>query len=359
MPIELGIWKLGAKLDAVEFLSMEAEDKLENYLEKDLSLVAPRLMLIGRQVATAFGKFVDLLAMDGDGNLVVIELKRNRTPREVVAQVLDYGSWVAGLSRDEIAAIYSEKNPGAELEKGFDETFGISLPDEINLAHRLIVVAAELDSSTERIINYLSDRFGVPINAVFFRYFKEGKNEYLARSWLIDPTDAESIASKRGVQKSGEIWNGRDFYVALGEGESRNWDDCRKYGFVSAGGGRWYTQTLNQLFVGARVFVCIPGTGYVGVGIVKETAMPANKFTVKVKGKEIPILKAPLAATEMGWNLNNKDKCEYLVRVDWMKAEPRDKACWEKGMYANQNTVTKLRSRFTLERLTKHFGLDE
>ena len=71
MPIELGIWKLGSKLDAVKFSSMDAEEKLENYLEKDLSLVAPRLMLIGRQVATAFAKFVDLLAMDGDDNLAV------------------------------------------------------------------------------------------------------------------------------------------------------------------------------------------------------------------------------------------------------------------------------------------------
>ena len=359
MPIELGIWKLGDKLDEVEFSSIDVEDKLENYLEKDLSLVAPRLMLIGRQVTTAFGKFIDLLAMDDEGNLVVIELKRKRTAREVVAQVLDYGSWVAGLSRDGIAAIYADKNPGSELEKGFDETFDVSLPDEINLAHRLIVVAAELDSSTERIINYLTNQFGVPINAVFFRYFKEGKNEFLARSWLIDPTDAESKSSKHGAQKGGEKWNGNDFSVALGEGECRNWDDCRKYGFVSAGGGRWHTQTFNQLFVGARVFVCIPGTGYVGVGIVKDAAKPAKKFKVKVKGKNIPILKAPLTATDMGWNSNSKEKCEYLVRVDWVKAEPREKAHWEKGMYANQNTVTKLRSRFTLERLTKHFNLEE
>jgi len=28
-------------------------------------------------------------------------------------------------------------------------------------------------------------------------------------------------------------------------------------------------------------------------------------------------------------------------------------------MYANQNTVTKLRNKFTLDHLIKHFGLDE
>lgn len=137
------------------------------------------------------------------------------------------------------------------------------LPDEINLEHQLVIVAAELDSGTERIINYLSKEYSVPINAVFFRYFKEGKSEYLARTWLIDPAEAEAKASTSGGQKKGkEPWNGTDFYVALGENAFRNWDDCRKYGFVSGGQGRWYSKTLEQLFVGARVFVCIPNSGY-------------------------------------------------------------------------------------------------
>jgi hypothetical protein len=359
MPIELGIWRLGNKLEPVTFTSLDAERKLEDYLAKDLSLVHPRLMLVGRQVTTAFGKHIDLLAMDDEGNLVVIELKRDRTPREVVAQLLDYGSWVSGLSRDGIVEIFATKNSGRELEKGFDDAFGISLPDEINLTHRLIVVATDLDPSTERIINYLANQYGVPINAVFFRYFTEGKSEYLARTWLIDPTEAESKASKSTSQKGSETWNGRDFYVALGEGGSRNWDDCRKYGFVSGGGGRWYSQTLQQLFPGARVFACIPGTGYVGVGIVKEAVKPVKDFTVMVNGKETPILKAPLEAPAMGNNSNDAELSEYVVRVEWIKAVSRDHPHWEKGMFANQNTVCKLRNRFTLERLIKHFGLED
>jgi hypothetical protein len=95
--------------------------------------------------------------MDAEGDLVVIELKRNKTPRDVVAQTLDYASWVQDLSYDEIKDIYAEQNEAKELEEGFDDAFGTSLPEELNQKHRLIVVASELDSSSERIIDYLGD----------------------------------------------------------------------------------------------------------------------------------------------------------------------------------------------------------
>lgn len=86
MPVEVGIWKIGKKLERIEFAELDSEKRLEEIIAGDLTILEPGLMLLGRQVPTAFGKIIDILAMDGEGNLVIIELKRNRTPREVVAQ---------------------------------------------------------------------------------------------------------------------------------------------------------------------------------------------------------------------------------------------------------------------------------
>lgn len=195
---------------------------------------------------------------------------------------------------------------------------------------------------------------------MFFRYFKEGENEYLARTWLIDPNQVEAQASKAPAVKGGkEAWNGKDFYVSLGEGHTRRWNDCRKYGFVSAGGGRWYSNTLQQLPPGARIFACIPKTGYVGVGNVKESAVPVRDFVVTVGGEEKQILDVDLEAPGMGENADDPDLSEYLVRVEWFETRLANEAIWEKGMYANQNSATKLRNKFTLERLTEHFGLKD
>jgi hypothetical protein len=42
----------------------------------------------------------------------------------------------------------------------------------------------------ERIINYLSESYGVAINAVTFNYFSDNTCEYLARTFLIEPSKA-------------------------------------------------------------------------------------------------------------------------------------------------------------------------
>src|SRR5829696_1673217 len=159
MPIEVGIWRIDATPQRVHFSSIENEAKLEGVLNSDISILDPDLMIVGRQVPTAFGKVIDLLAIDAEGVLTMIELKRDRTPREVVAQVLDYASWVQTLTYEEITKLYSEKHTGQPFEQAFSERFDTDPPESLNEEHKLIVVASELDSSTERIISYLSTNY--------------------------------------------------------------------------------------------------------------------------------------------------------------------------------------------------------
>lgn len=360
MPIEVGLWRVDNKLEKVTFSALESENKLEEILDEDLSLLSPDLMLIGRQVQTIHGKFIDLLAMNGDGDLVLIELKRHKTPREVVAQLLDYASWVQTLSYDDITDIYTEKKGGAEFEKGFADKFGGNPPEKLNEQLQLIIVAAELDYASERIINYLSNNFGVPINAVFFQYFKDGEAEYLSRTWLIDPQEVEIKTSKSTSSKKKEIWNGQDYYISYGDADDGNlvWEDARRYGFITADGGEWYTRTLKQLSPGARVFVCIPGSGYVGAGEVTESVKSIKDFTLNVAESDIPFLKAELKGHYMKDVADKPELCAYFVRVKWFKTFPKNKPFWKKGMYANQNTVTKLRNRFTLEKLHAKFAIE-
>lgn len=366
MPVEFGIWRIDEGVVPVPSSPIEQESKLEDILEQDLSILGlDVLLLIGRQVVTTFGKRIDLLAMDVDGNLYAIELKRGRTPREVVAQTIDYGYWLRDLEPDRVVETFDRYNESSSFEEAFRDRFDQDPPEELNESHSLIVVASELDASTERIVDYVSD-YGVPINVVFFQHFRDQDREYLARSWLSDPEEVETRTTRArstGRRTPRPPWNKQDFYISFGESadpahDRRRWEDAVKYGFISAGGRRWFSRTLEQLFPGARVFACIPKTGYVGVGLVTETAQRVRDFKVEVDGKVLPILEAPLVASKMDKGADNPEKSEYLVRVEWIKTLPREEAIWEKGMFANQNSAAKFRHQFTLERLIELFDLE-
>jgi hypothetical protein len=358
MGVEVGIWRIDGELTRLTPSPMPMEARLEEILEKDIGVLGLDILVIGRQVSTAHGKRIDLLGIDEDGGVCVVELKRDKTPREIVAQVLDYGSWVVDLGYEDIVDLYESHNPTTPFEEAFAQLFGVAPPETVNNSHSLFIVAAELDPSTERIVGYLTEHYGVPINAVFFNYLVDGDREYLTRSWLISPSEAEAKgrSSTPGHRKE-QPWNGEDFYVSFGDdGTGRSWEDARKYGFVSGGGGSWYSRSLRVLQPGKRVFVYIPGEGYVGVGIVTSTSVMAKDFVPAAFDN--PLFELPLAGPGIQHNADDPKQAEWIVGVDWVRNLPRTEAISEPGLFANQNTACKMRSQFTIDRLTEHFHLD-
>jgi hypothetical protein len=179
---EVRLWRIddGNNLREIPRSALDVEARLEDWLAQDISILDHGLLVIGRQVETDFGGFIDLLCLDGVGDLVVVELKRDRTPREITAQTLDYGSWVKNLSNDRIIGIAESYLGQGRLEEAFKRRFGVDLPETLNEDHRLLIVGAEIDASSERIIKYLSEGYGVNINAATFQYFKirTGQNSW-------------------------------------------------------------------------------------------------------------------------------------------------------------------------------------
>lgn len=365
MPIELGFWRIDQALKPVTYEPMETESRLEALLDENISVVAPHLMVIGRQVRTAFDKIIDLLAINAEGELAIIELKREKTPRDIVAQILDYGSWVRTLRDDKIAQIYIDylerwhpDRPAQSIDQAFCHHFKVkAMPDELNGDHELIIVAASLDADTERIVTYLSEFHEVAINAVFFRFFKDADREYLSRAWLREPTsDPEPIDDKEGGE-----WNG-EYYVSFGADDKRDWEEARKYGFICGGGGAWYSNTLEMLEPDARVWVNIPGTGYVGVGRISSNRVPAEEFMVRREdGEMVPIVSLPLKIAASTKFTEKPESAEYLVGVRWDKAVSAAHAIKERGFFGNQNTVARPKAKkwvHTVERLKQRFGID-
>ncbi len=369
MPVEAALWRIGERAVPIPASQMDAEDRLEELLGNDLSMLGLELLLIGRQVPTAYGHFIDLLALDPRGVPVVIELKRDRTPREVVAQLLDYGAWVRTLEREAISRIFDQflakyhpEKQGISLEEAFCSHFDLEeLPEGFADSHTLMLVASELDEATERIISYLADEYLVGINATFFRHFRDGDREYLTPAWLIDPEDVETKAQ---VKRAQVLWNGEYYVKFLHRGQgSRHWGDAQKYGFVSASNATFEQRTLRLLEPGAVVWVHIPAVGYVGRGRVKDRPVPARDFLVEGNdGTQVPILQMPLEGNLLNPQDNPEGSGELLARVAWEKAVAISEAVWQKGFSCaatvGARPVTK-RWQTTVNALKKRWGIVE
>jgi len=115
VPIQHSLWTVSGNPSEVTQGILPSEQLLEDMIVAEPRILSSEWMLIGRQVETGQGGRLDLLAIAPDGSLVLIELKRDRTPREVVAHALDYAAWVESLDAEDITRIYRRFQPDRSL----------------------------------------------------------------------------------------------------------------------------------------------------------------------------------------------------------------------------------------------------
>lgn len=227
MGLEQQVWSLsdGKRLREVKAPS---EKQIEDLLAANIEILDAGWLVIGRQVKTEGGGFIDILCIDQQGALVVVELKRELTPREVTAQALDYASCVSVFTEAQIAETYmaySRKLGRLEtLDKAYERKFGMKLDadafrgDAGRNEVKIVVVATRMDGSTERIIEYLSEAFKVNINILFFCVLEYNGSLLLSRAWL---REREELTAAPAVGR--REWNG-EYFFNFGDSESRSWE---------------------------------------------------------------------------------------------------------------------------------------
>ncbi len=336
------------KLWEVNSSFLRNESMLQDWIADKPELLGLDILVIGREVPTGGGGRIDILAIDREGNLYIVELKRDRTPRDVVAQVLDYASWITDLSTREVHEIASNKL-GKPLRDAYKERFETSLPEQLNSSHNMLIVASKFDASSERIVKYLANEHGVSINSTFFTVFEEDGQQFLTTDWLMDQ---QQVVERSEIKKK-QLWTGY-YYVNVGEIQgTRSWNDMREFGFIAAGRGRAYSQKLEQLSAGNLIYAYQKGKGYVGFGEVESPAVMAKHFRLDDNRllREVELSDLGIFHDE-----DNAEMADYVVRVTWRKTVPIGEAKTFRGVFANQNVVCKLTHAETLDFLAETFG---
>lgn len=191
------------------------EHEIENLLQENPALITGKpLLFIGRQVITSSSKRMDLLGVDVDARLVVIELKRGVAPRDIIAQVLDYSSWLSQLSEREIEKIakdYFQKTgaPYKSLNEAYRVFSGKELNKQIGGEIVSVLFAREFTEGVTQPVNYLNEN-GLPIVCVQFEMYKRSDNVRFFYTRVIsgeidlfdEGNDSKTVSEKAAIKQN-------------------------------------------------------------------------------------------------------------------------------------------------------------
>jgi uncharacterized protein (DUF433 family) len=128
MGTEIKTWQIiDGRLELIDTSLADAKrtepNDLEEWIASNPDILGTELSIIGRQVTTKSGP-MDFLAIDKSGNLAVIELKRDKLPREALAQAIDYASDISSWSIDKISEVCTKYTT-----RSLDESLSEAFPD--------------------------------------------------------------------------------------------------------------------------------------------------------------------------------------------------------------------------------------
>lgn len=203
MATEIKVWQIvNGTLENIKTSMIDAERKetedLEKWIKTNPAILGEDISLIGEQVQTKSGP-TDLLGIDQSGNIVIIELKRDRLPREALAQAVDYASDIASWDLERLNEVCLKFN-GQSLEDFLNENITeVDIEDiPLNKNQRMLLVGFSIEESLQRMIEWLSNNYGVSINAIVLKYIKTNNNEELLAKTVIIPEEVEKERSKKG-----------------------------------------------------------------------------------------------------------------------------------------------------------------
>lgn len=214
--IEKGVLQK-AKTDSINY-----EKDFENWLENSPTVLLDddaesTVIWIGRQVTAVVGdtdKYPDLIGIDSEGELVIVELKKGKTPREVIAQILEYATWGEALTYEDLNKMTQN------YYKSKDETFDKSLlslyrevffPDvdsevriDFNRNQKLYIAAEEISPVVKQVATHIRNKYKVNIHCLEYEVLKTGNSDYFISTEKIVGYDE---IKKTINDQEGNRWN--------------------------------------------------------------------------------------------------------------------------------------------------------
>jgi hypothetical protein len=311
---------------------------LQRLLKERLDVLGLDLLMVEEEHSNweASQRRIDLLAIDRDANMVVIELKRDNKGAHMELQALRYAAMVSSMRFEQVVqrlATSDETTVEQAQDKLLEFLEWDSADDgEFNRDVKIVLVAGDFSPELASAVLWLNER-QLDIRCVRLRPHVFGDRMLVNIEQMIPLPEAsdyifkqkEKTRSEREKNTAKGSWTGF-WFVNVGEDQTgrRRWEDCVRYGFVSAGGNPRHRDKMMALRVGDPVLCYLKGHGYVGEGTVSATAVPLQQFLVSGEGK--PMIELPMNGDVDKDRLGDDENGEFCVAVKWAKVVAREHA---------------------------------
>lgn len=186
---------------------------LQRMLRNQIHVLDERLLVIAEE----FGDWVDssrridLLCLDGDANLVVVELKRTEDGGHMELQALRYAAMVSAMRFDQLVETLARYRDGPGFDTdgaratileflGWDDVY----EDQFAQDTRIILAAADFGKELTTAVMWLIDR-GIDIRCVRLKPYRMAEGTVLLDvQQLIPLPEATAFQTQIGVKKQAE-----------------------------------------------------------------------------------------------------------------------------------------------------------
>jgi hypothetical protein len=148
------------KIPATTYIELNLRERfdIQEWIAGTPEILGEPLMIISKELILPSGRRLDLLAVDKEGALVVIELKRDNSGSSVEWQAIKYASYCSSFSHDEIYKYFAEYlgTDGDDAQVKIEEFINCE-PKDLNQRQRIILVANEFHSEVISAVLWLRE----------------------------------------------------------------------------------------------------------------------------------------------------------------------------------------------------------
>ena len=280
------------------------EKDLENWMARHQALLfgGEEVLVIAQSVQGR--SMADIFALDAEGNLVIVEIKRDWSDRKTVGQLLEYAADMSGRQYDYLERLhraYWDSNRCGQRYESLLSRFQ-KLSDDPNAGkdqipkqpkgHRVCIVAPGYDDGLRRIIDWLKE-YGVPISFIPFALYAD--TDHADGEILLEIEQLPRV--QRAVGGGADGWQGDWFFNTNETHALGAYTKMFEQGVIAIYGYDNGPDNLEGTEPGQRVFAYVNERGILACGRVVDGQVVSSDT---VFGKEL----------------------EFHLRVEWETVVP-------------------------------------